>query len=150
MTNKEIMFKVQNGQDPYSAIGNYIQNHVECIENMIAIIEINGAVTKQLLVVDITEDGYFVWQSDWYEGEKDVALIDFFPVRDAQPERKKGVFIGTEYDGYADGNPVYYEWKCSEYGDLQAEIQKWSMDDSGWAKAVEDSYNPMKGGGDNA
>lgn len=42
-------------------------------------------------------------------------------------------------------------WLGMEFnGDLQAEIQKWSMDDSGWAKAVEDSYNPMKGGGDNA
>ena len=29
---------------------------------------------------------------------------------------KHGKFIGTEYDGYADGNPVYYEWKCSECG----------------------------------
>ena len=33
-----------------------------------------------------------------------------------EPEREKGKFIGTEYDGYADGNPVYYEWKCSECG----------------------------------
>ena len=33
----------------------------------------------------------------------------------AQPVRH-GRFIGTEYDGYADGNPVYYEWKCSECG----------------------------------
>ena len=32
------------------------------------------------------------------------------------PERKTGEWIGTEYDGYADGNPVYYEWKCSECG----------------------------------
>ena len=31
-------------------------------------------------------------------------------------ERKKGKFIGTEYDGYADGNPVPYEWQCSECG----------------------------------
>jgi rubrerythrin len=31
-------------------------------------------------------------------------------------EPKTGKFIGTEYDGYADGNPVYYEWKCSECG----------------------------------
>ena len=33
-----------------------------------------------------------------------------------EPERKKGMFIGTEYDGYADGNPVFCEWKCSECG----------------------------------
>lgn len=29
---------------------------------------------------------------------------------------KHGKFIGTEYDGYEDGHPVYYEWKCSECG----------------------------------
>lgn len=34
----------------------------------------------------------------------------------AQPERNKGEWIGTEFDGYADGNPVYYEWKCSACG----------------------------------
>lgn len=34
---------------------------------------------------------------------------------DAEPVRH-GNFVGTEYDGYADGNPVYYEWKCSECG----------------------------------
>jgi rubrerythrin len=33
----------------------------------------------------------------------------------AEPVRH-GMFIGTEYDGYADGYPVYYEWKCSECG----------------------------------
>lgn len=33
-----------------------------------------------------------------------------------EPERKTGRWIGTEYDGYADGNPVYYEWKCSACG----------------------------------
>lgn len=37
------------------------------------------------------------------------------PVVDAVPVRH-GRFIETEYDGYADGNPVYYEWKCSECG----------------------------------
>lgn len=29
-------------------------------------------------------------------------------------ERKRGRFVGTEFDGYADGNPVFYEWECSE------------------------------------
>ena len=37
------------------------------------------------------------------------------PTVDAVPVRH-GKFIGTEYDGYADGYPVYYEWKCSECG----------------------------------
>lgn len=34
---------------------------------------------------------------------------------DAVPIRH-GKYIGTEFDGYADGCPVYYEWKCSECG----------------------------------
>lgn len=37
------------------------------------------------------------------------------PTVDAVPARH-GKFIGTEYDGYADGYPVYYEWQCSECG----------------------------------
>lgn len=34
----------------------------------------------------------------------------------AEPERKKGKFLGTEYDGFSDGEPVFYEWQCSECG----------------------------------
>lgn len=41
--------------------------------------------------------------------------LDSMPTVDAVPVRH-GMFIGTEYDGYADGYPVYYEWKCSECG----------------------------------
>ncbi len=48
-------------------------------------------------------------------------MIDWcISVLDAQPtieqERKIGQWIGTEYNGYADGNIVYYEWECSECG----------------------------------
>ena len=31
-------------------------------------------------------------------------------------EVKHGKWVGTEFDGYADGNPVYYEWECSVCG----------------------------------
>ena len=34
----------------------------------------------------------------------------------AQPQRIKGRWVGTDYDGFADGNPVYDEWKCSICG----------------------------------
>lgn len=33
-----------------------------------------------------------------------------------EPQRMRGRWVGTEFDGYADGNPVYYEWKCSACG----------------------------------
>ena len=36
--------------------------------------------------------------------------------RKSEPQRMRGKWVGTEFDGYADGNPVYYEWKCSACG----------------------------------
>ena len=82
------MLKVPNGQDPYNVIGQYIQNHITAIEDIIATIEIDGIRTNELFMVDMQEDGYFVWKSDWYEGEQNIALIDFFPVSNAEPGRK--------------------------------------------------------------
>lgn len=78
------MFKVPNGQNPYSTIGKYIRDNTTAIEDMIAVIEIDGVTTNELLLVNMHGDEYFVWKSDWWEGEKDIALIDFFPVSDAQ------------------------------------------------------------------
>ena len=78
------MFKVPNGQDPYSAIGKYIRDHITAIEDIIAVIKINDAETNQLFMVDINEENYFIWENDWWEGEEDITLIDFFPVSEAQ------------------------------------------------------------------
>ena len=41
-------------------------------------------------------------------------IVDDMPT--VEPPRMSGTWIGTEFDGYADGNPVYYEWKCSACG----------------------------------
>ena len=60
--------------------------------------------------------------SHWSEdGGRKMKMIDAerfpelkdYPTIDAEPVRH-GKWIGTEYDGYADGNPVYYEWICSD------------------------------------
>lgn len=107
------MLKVPYGQDPYSVIGKYIRDHVTAIEDIIAVIEIDDITINQLFMVDMNEENYFIWDKDWYEGEKDVALIDFFPVSEAinpsaQPERKNGKWIDT--DNY------YMRWKCSLCG----------------------------------
>ena len=85
------MFKVPYGQDPYSIIGKYILDHTAVIEDIIAVIKIDDITTNQLFMVDMNEENYFMWNNDWYEGEKDVFLIDFFPVSEAinpstQPE----------------------------------------------------------------
>lgn len=84
MGAEKTLVNVSKGQDPYSVIGNYISNHVTAIEDMIAVIKINGVVTKELYMVDVDADGYFYWKNDWWEGEEDVALLDFFPVSDAE------------------------------------------------------------------
>lgn len=45
-----------------------------------------------------------------------VEAIEQAPAADAEPVRH-GAWIGVEYDGYADGYPVYYLWECSECRD---------------------------------
>lgn len=82
--DQDTLVNVNKGQDAYSVIGNYILNHVTAIEDMIAVIQINGVIIKELYMVDVNADGYFYWESDWWEGEEDVALLDFFPVSDAE------------------------------------------------------------------
>lgn len=58
---------------------------------------------RSIAAYSIIEDGKHIFD-----------IIDEQPT--IEPERKTGKWIGTEYDGYADGNPVYYEWKCSACG----------------------------------
>lgn len=113
------MFKVPYGQDPYSVIGEYIRNHITVIEDIIAVIEIDGSVTNTLFMVDMDKDGYFIWNTDWYEGEKNVTLIDFFPVSEAtkpiaQPEIIRCndcKWCVEHYD--TDGNAPY--WICKNW-----------------------------------
>ena len=105
------MIKVKKGQDPYSVIGQYITDHVSAIEDMIAVIEIDGKISNELFMVDMTVDGYFIWKSDWYEGGENVVLIDFFPVSDAcNPKdywipcserlpKKAGNYLVTNHNG---------------------------------------------------
>src|SRR5699024_9759082 len=44
------------------------------------------------------------------------AVIETFPAADVV-EMRHGRWIGLEYDGYADGCPVYDLWECSECGE---------------------------------
>lgn len=47
---------------------------------------------------------------DVFRALKDIPAADVAEVRHGQ-------WIGLEYDGYADGNPVYDLWECSECGE---------------------------------
>jgi len=40
---------------------------------------------------------YFIWNNDWYEGEKDIALIDFFPVSEAINQSAQSKIIHCEF-----------------------------------------------------
>jgi len=48
--------------------------------------------------------------------ESVIRVIESIPAVDAEPV-VLGHWIGIEYDGYADGNPVYDVWECSECGE---------------------------------
>ena len=69
-------------QNVYNVIGDYIANHAKTIENIIAVIQVNGVIIKELFMV--SETGDFYWENDWWEGEGDVTLLDFFQVSDAR------------------------------------------------------------------
>lgn len=113
--SRKTLVNVNKGQDAYSVIGDYILNHVTAIEDMIAVIQINGVITKELYMVGMNDDGYFYWNSDWWEGEEDVALVDFFPVSDA--ERIKWIPCSErlpeeERQSYWVCTDTYYQCDC--------------------------------------
>ena len=77
-----MIFKLSHCKNPYEVIATYIKNHSKVIEDMIAVIEIDGVRTNELLEYDFDNDD-FMFLSDWWEGEQEIALIDFFPVSEA-------------------------------------------------------------------
>lgn len=109
-----MLCKVEKGQDPYTVIGNYISDHMKYLEDMIATISIDGKTTNELFMVDMDADGYFVWKSDWWEGEKNISLVDFFPVSDAKKPSAQ---------------PETFEWchDCKEYDQEKHCCHRWSQ-----------------------
>lgn len=55
------------------------------------------------------EEQFLLEMQDYFDELRDIIMQSENPT-------KYGNWIGTEFDGYADGFPVYYEWKCSECG----------------------------------
>jgi len=61
-------------------------------------------------------DGVCVYDVESFEAVNDFqSIVDRATTVDAEPVRH-GTWIGLEYDGYADGNPVYDRWECSKCG----------------------------------
>ena len=38
--------------------------------------------SNEVLEVDMSADGYYVWLNDWYEGQEDVEILGCIPVSD--------------------------------------------------------------------
>ena len=88
ISRKAALVSVGCGCNPYDEIGNYIKNHITVAEDIIATIEIDGRITNELFMVEIEDELDFVWKSDWWEGENNVKLIDFFPVSEAVRDKE--------------------------------------------------------------
>lgn len=61
----------------------------------------------------IDADALLEFANNHVGGVIDCNDIARFPTIEAEPVRH-GTWIGIEYDGYADGCPVYDLWECSE------------------------------------
>ena len=62
--------------------------------------------------VDDPTEGY-----EWKFAHDHIAgIVKDMPASDVAPV-VRGRWVGLEYDGYADGNPVYDLWECSECGE---------------------------------
>jgi len=118
------MLKVPYGQDAYSVIGKYIRDHITAIEDIIAVIEIDGITTNQLFMVDMNEENYFIWNNDWYEGEKSVALIDFFPVSEAINQSAQSENIRCKDCKHWDGYYCHNKNWGDGYGNYTPPIKK--------------------------
>lgn len=69
-----------------------------------------AAVAKMLEDAQLISDGEYCGYCT-----EDVSL-NSIPTADVV-EVRHGIWIGIEYDGYADGYPVYDLWECSECGE---------------------------------
>lgn len=113
-----MILKVKQNENPYDVIGNYIEKHISVIDNIIAVISINGKICNELFLVEISSTSNFVWQTDWWEGEENVELIDFFFVSDACKEDDNNDLISRQ----AAIDTVVFE--CGEWTGLASEISK--------------------------
>lgn len=67
----------------YEVIGNKIQSSLNLIAGDVVVwLSLDGMSVTTLYRID---DGYGQWEDDWYEGQKDVQLIDYCLLDDLKP-----------------------------------------------------------------
>ena len=74
---------------------------------------IDANILKEEMVKDLANT---MRMTEMHKGDMALRVlnrIDEAPTIEAEPVRH-GTWIGIEYDGYADGCPVYDLWECSE------------------------------------
>lgn len=107
-----MILKVKQNENPYDVIGNYIEKHIPVIDDVIAVISIDGKIRNELLLVDgeIGSTNNLVWQIDWWEGEENVELVDFFFVSDACKKNNNNDLISRQaaIDALAEDMPSTY------------------------------------------
>ena len=73
-------------------------------------------ISRETAVKVLTSVGMQVSDSRRRAVAKCINEIELLHAADVEPVRH-GRWIGLEYDGYADGNPIYDLWECSECGE---------------------------------
>ena len=67
----------------YEVIGNKIQSSLNLFAGDVVVwLSLDGMSVTTLYRID---DGYGQWEDDWYEGQKDVQLIDYCLLDDLKP-----------------------------------------------------------------
>ena len=140
------LIKVNKNKNPYHIIGEYIEKHIPVIDDIIAVISLDGNIINELFLVEITTESNFIWQNDWWEGEENVELIDFFFVSDACKRcdnndlisRQAAIDIAKEFtitlDGYEMNNQAVMNY-CAEIMQLppiQPKRGKWIKNEATW------------------
>ena len=66
----------------YQTVFDYVVNRIDnYYSDYIVTLALDGRITNELLLLNGNCE--FEWYNDWYEGERVVQVIDFFPVEDA-------------------------------------------------------------------
>lgn len=67
------------------------------------------------MLIDFEDIKHKLNNSKWYGTQAWYEILDIIGDCDDK-SRPTGEWIGIEYDGYADGFPVWELWECSECG----------------------------------
>ena len=74
---------VKIGGDPYEQIGDIVDAWAKenIYTDMIVTVAVNGEIKTEYLGLNVDGRGFnWVWEYDWYEGERDVRLLGFRPL----------------------------------------------------------------------